>query len=622
MRVRALSVVFAGLFLAACSFGSRQDPLPDGRGPVEFMSVAELKQLVAGGRSLPARFKTVVEGTEFTEYDITIRDVVNNAGVWMIIFTSESPIVGGMSGSPTYARGMDGRLKKVGAIAYSMTRFMSGLQWGGISPMEYMRAEARSGVGAAQGISPPKSFAYQGMEFAPLAAKLSVRTGFGDFAGKGAAADLREGMPLVVDILEWTDANGVSTTVSATGTITEVGTNGEISGFGHPFLGARTARYNFRTCRIIGTVYSRMGSFKMSGDSSPVLGTIEYDGVYGIYGTIGGVRERPVTEFTMDFSSQGKPTGSYQIRMATSPLTSLIMDMAFAYVGEVAGVPIPRQASTASFSSTVELEGHEPIVFSQVFTSTRLPFGPEIYYASSYENACKKFLQDVYVPLGAMRFGFKITKTRLSFDFAQGLAPELNVASARVAPKLTWGKDAFLDLLLVSKDNTVTLSKRVKLPIDWSQVEKPVYTAETKDTEKEAEKVVNGRVSLYTVDKFNDALTENEKEAENPPYYLDAKDALEQFRNKLARGNRMLFAMARLRKASGSHPKPPAAAAAPTLPAGSAGTDWLLERKRQTERKTTVRYEASVPFSVPLPAVPVGFMVGSTGIYLFFEVVQ
>lgn len=610
MRVRGLlTVVFVALLLA---------PIADAQESVEFMSVAEAEQLLAAG-PVAATFKSVPEGSTLREYDIVLRGIVSLYDIKIFVFTSKDFVVGGMSGSPVTVKGLDGRPKLLGALAYRMTDFAVGDHWGGISPIQYMHEEALGNRRApASGV--PGSFVHEGRTFTRLGMIPTTHT-----SGTAASADrqwpLAAGMPITMDLLEVTDAAGLSTTVSATGTITYISPSGELYAFGHPFMDARTARYNFRTCRIVGTIYSNFGSHKLSGERSPVMGTIDFDGAYGIYGRVGNADQRPVTEFSTEFSSSGVETGRYRVRMATTSLTPTIMGSAFYLLGALAKVPFPEQASTVVLTSTIELEGHEPVRFSRVFTSTQEIFGARTIYNSSYQNAYTMFLEDVYVPLTVSRFKLKVGNTHASFEFSDGVAPSLKVARAKFPSKITWGEDPVLDLLLVSEDNTITLSRHVKVPFDWDKIEKPVYTTGTKDTEKQEEKVVGGVLSIYTASVFSEVLSDNEKEVVFPLYFLDAKNYLDHFRQRLERGNRMLYARATVRKRSGvddASPESPVPAHGELV---DSGDGWVIG-KGLNERRVTVEKEKHIRFPANLPPVPPGYMVATIKRFLPFEIVK
>ncbi len=607
MRVRMFVAVVVAMLLA---------PIADAKDDVEFMSVAEMEQLLAKG-PVNATFKTVPEGSKLVKYKIQLKEFISLGHIRIVVFTSKHFVAAGMSGSPVMVKGLDGRTKLFGALSYSMDQFTVGHQWGGVTPIEYMHAEAQGGLEAATVASMPTSFTYQGVSFTPI--DTTVRPGTITGA-RDRSWPLVAGMPITADILEWTGSDGVSTTTGSTGTITYVSPAGEIYAFGHPMLGARNVRYNFRTCRILGTVYSHMSSHKISGEESPVLGTIEYDGAYGIYGRVGGASERPVTEFTAAFSRAGKPTGSFQVKMATSPLTTRIMGFAFKLIGEVAKVPFDAQPSTVAFSSTMKLEGHAPVEYSQVFTSSQFQFGPNTVRNSSYENATEAFLEGVYTPISTHRMGFKIMGTHLSFDFSDGIAPSLKVASVKFPTTIKYGENPVMELLLVSEDNAVTLSKRTTVPLDWSTIEQPTYTADTKDTDKQSEKVVRGSLAVYSVHYLGSFLGENEREVEAPLYFLDAKDYLANFRKNLGRSNRMLYARVMVRKRSGLDE------AATTLPTATLvaeeTVDWIKSSQGLTERKVTTHKETSVHFSANPPPVPAGYMVAPITKMVQFEVVQ
>src|SRR3989338_7339723 len=99
-----------------------------------------------------------------------------------------------------------------------------------------MMEEAESG---SQNLGMTRSFNYQGMSFKPIAVGDREISGLESvFGGKfivttssagttttanAAKPALKAGMPIVVDLIEWTDEKGEVSTISAMGTITYVG---------------------------------------------------------------------------------------------------------------------------------------------------------------------------------------------------------------------------------------------------------------------------------------------------------------------------------------------------------------------------------------------------------------
>lgn len=648
--MRRLAVVFLAFALAGVPFGCGFPPSPPAvTQDVPFMDLNELRQRMSQG-SVWGTFVTVTSGSERVSKSLRIEGLLEEGAMRMVVFTTHHYIAAGMSGSPVYITGADGKVKLLGALSYFLSPSAAGSQWGGITLIQDMRMEAGKMSGGMFNGAPSPQVAYKGKTFVPIALgnrsvpeelfasgklddsgleflKANKFMMYGGTAGGPVVQPtynqpLEPGMPIVVDLLELTDPSGKTITISAMGTVTYVSREGTVYAFGHPFLGARDVRYRFRTGKVLGTVESHDMSFKLPGEHSPVLGVIAYDGAYGIYGRVDRQDTAVEHPLKISFRRNGGEASEYKVEMARTPyrpqLTAMVMEM----LGEHYGSPMPTQASTTGLKATVPLEGYKPVTFGGSYSSNSFQFGPKVVYRSSFQNAYEDFMARVYLPLSNSSFGFKIPDIALEFDFSDGIKPSLKLAAVRFPEKVRFGSTPVLEILLVSQDNKTAMSRSVPVTIDWSQVEEPTYTAETKNTEKQDEKIVGGAFTVYTAEHFATYLSENEKERVFPAYFLNAQDCLEYFKRTLARNNKVLFARVAVRKRTGQTPEPADQKELSLTGPRSVQNGWTVSRRGLSERRVTVHQDGALLVTLDMPEPPGGYTIASSVKSISFEVVK
>ena len=147
--MKVLTVLLC-IFICLCSATLAVELNPD-----EFMSVDEIKPGMKGIG------KTVFAGTKIDEFQIEVLDVVKNAigpkgdVVWVLCSggpLEETGVLSGMSGSPVYING-----KLIGAVAYRLGQFAK-RPIAGVTPIASMlRIFENEELDAGYSIKPPKS---------------------------------------------------------------------------------------------------------------------------------------------------------------------------------------------------------------------------------------------------------------------------------------------------------------------------------------------------------------------------------------------------------------------------------------------------------------------------------
>lgn len=587
----------------------------------QLMTLKEVESLIESSpnKELKGYFMSVPRGTDMKTYDITIRGVLKEPGLKIILFVTNEKIVAGMSGSPVYVNG-----KLVGAMGYSVGNFsFNDHSWGGISPISSMLEEAKQGS-LLSGIV--RTFSYKGMLFEPIAVGYQPISGLESLAsGKFILSTqvvvdkphfdrkksvLKAGMPIVVDLIEWTDKKGETTRVSAMGTITYIDTKGRVFAFGHPFLSSRNVVYSFRTAEVMGTVFSESNSFKLSGKTSEVMGAITFDATYGIFGTTSLDELKKLHHFNLEFKSEGKIIDNFDIRVADSILTPLLSQTAFKMIGETNGAPMPEEASVTQLDVKVELQGREAIIWKELFASSAAKFGPSTIYISSYDAANGAFFGGVYSLLFDNKYGLKISNVSISADFIRGKSQVFKLGAYKFPNKVVWGQDPILEVLFVSQDNIMAVVKKVPVKVDWANVEKPIYTNDTLDTEKESEKAVHGLLRIESATAFFRSLFGNEKQKLMPEYFLGPEDFLANLSSRLEITNQKVFTRVFLKSRSGLFDEA-IAGFQDIMPSDvpMAHKGWYVISGGLKERKTTLKNEGVVIFYVDLPQIPSGYII-------------
>lgn len=643
--MRQIRIVFVVMFFVVFSTVANAQ---------EFMSLDKLRTLLdkSPSRTVNAQFKSVSIGTKIETYNIILRDVIREPGLEFIPFVMSDKIVAGMSGSPVYVNN-----KLVGALAYQLNSpdRPGDYNWGGISPITHMQEDAESGRNRLGAVS---RFTYQGMDFVPIATgNQAIPESFFEMIKsendgnlisdlKSLAGDkfvistkqsgqtksslglvskisLKAGMPIVVDLIEWTDEKGQTTTVSAMGTITYIDDKGKIYAFGHPFLNSKNVVYSFRTAEVVGSIFQDR-SYKLTGRQSDVLGTITFDSTYGIYGSTSFDELSKLHRFNLEFRTNGKPFHQFDIKVADSILTPLLSQVAFSIIGDTGGAPMPEEVSVTQLDVKVEFQGRGVLVWKELFASSAAKFGPSTIYTSSYEAASGAFFSGIYGLLFNNKHGLNISNVFISADFIRGKSQVFKLGVYKFPNKVVWGQDPILEILFVSQDNVMAIVKKVPLKIDWAKVEKPIYTKETLDTRKDVEKVVQGLLRIEGSTSFLHYLSNSERQKFTPEYFLGPEDFLANLSSRLEITNQKVFVRIFLKSRSGLFDEA-IANVKDIMPQDVPMTDntgWHVISGGLKERKTTVKDEGMVVFYTDLPQIPSGYVVDPRMQEIFnFEVV-
>lgn len=156
--------------------------------------------------------------------------------------------------------------------------------------------------------------------------------------------------------------------VSGIGTVTEV-VGDTVYGFGHNFLGYGNVNFPLAAGQIHTVIASRDMSFKL-GQAGPIAGTLIYDQATGIVGKIGQMpRLIPITITVKRFNDS--KTKTYNCQIAYNRMyTPMLIQTAISGAGTLAG-PLPPDHSV-KYKTTVNIEGFDPIVFSDLSSGTKL----------------------------------------------------------------------------------------------------------------------------------------------------------------------------------------------------------------------------------------------------------
>ncbi len=618
--------------------------------PKDFMSLEELRVILKNG-PVDAFFMSVPKGIAPKKYKVKVEDVYTEPGLEVVMFTTKDKIVAGMSGSPVYVRG-----KLIGALAYGFNDFAE-ISWGGISPISlmYEDQQASSFFGEAAKSQPTRAgFFYKGKKFTPIALGTEdappfligeaekISSSFADTLRKGkfvistneAATRgqssnwgaLKEGMPIKVDLFEWKDKTGKVSSLGAVGTVTYVDPNtARIYVFGHPFLGAKNVRYAFKACRIIGTVLSEHESFKLSGESSEVMGLIDFDSDYGIYGQVSLKELDKLHNFNLELKKEGKTYNNFAVRIADHhALVPIVASFALGSIGEIYNAPLPNEPSVTELTARLEIKGYQDLESKLTAFSESSIFGERIIYSSSYNVALGKFIAEVFSPVFFSSYKFEISKVELSANFVPGKPKELKRAICKFPSKVVFGEDPVLEILLVSEDNSIALEKRMTVHVDWSKVEEPIYTKDKKGTEKENEKIINGLIAIFGSAFVQIRFSEEEKQVIFPDYFLGPKDFLKSFSSRLSLIDHGLFG--RLFTQAKSSVVDQEVATAESVVSDKAVTDekgWHLVSGGIKAKKNSVKKENLISFQIQFPPVESGYVVYSKiNETLLFEIVK
>src|SRR3989344_3651954 len=343
---------------------------------------------------------------------------------------------------------------------------------------------------------------------------------------------------------------------------------------------------------------------------SAILGVITYDGDYGISGYLSLDSLSRLRSFDLEFKNQGKPIDRFQIKVADSVLTPILAQAAFNMVGNMVGAPTAEEPSVTQFDVRVDLDKGGPIVWKELFASTSTRFGPSIIYSSSYSEAQKSFFGDIYDTLLNNKYGLNISNVFVSIDFIRGRSQVLKLGPYQFPNKVIWGQDPSLEIVFVSQDNLIAIAKKAIIKIDWSKVEKPAYTKETLDTDKNSEKIVRGLLRIEGAAAYSSSLSASERQKFQPEYFLGVEDFLNNLSSRLEITNRRIFVRTGLRARSGLFDEA-IANAKDIMPDGIKTEEkgWHVLSGGLKERKVTLKDEGMIIFNLDLPDIPSGYIV-------------
>lgn len=590
------------------------------------MSMDELKTLIEKSNTgtLPAHFESVPRGRTIKKYEIQIRGVHNSGGIEMIVFTTKHKIVSGMSGSPVYVNG-----KLVGAVAYRMSTFnFDDLKWGGISPIEKMISDANGEI--SNNLS-QEAYKTQMAGFEPIPLgyiPLSDRSwnlsgGFISLntlelseinSEEWVDKEIKPGMPIVVDLLEWEDDEGNITLGGGVGTVTYIDKDGRIFAFGHPILNAKNSTYNFRTCNILGTIFSELNSSRFGGKMSPVMGTIDFDSSYGIYGVFGSAESEKLNHINLEFSKDGEKFKSFKVKIADMSLASILAADALKNIGTFNGAPLDGEPNSTELTVNIELEGYPDISWQDVYPPKEFSFGPSTTRFSSYKSAIDSFFQNLYPAIFGSDFDFKVNSVDIKANFISKQARELRLAYFDFPKKVIWGENPVLGITFISKDNSIALSKKMEVDISWDLIEKPVYDEASKESAKEYSKKVIGTLSIYSSFQHAMSLSDNERNIFYPKYFLNAQDFLEYIERTLSLSSRSVFAKTKIKAKEGLFDAILASNKKNNysdIRGNVDEKDWTITEGGINTRKIDIKDEGKVPFYIDFPLVPSGFVVSA-----------
>ena len=327
----------------------------------------------------------------------------------------------------------------------------------------------------------------------------------------------------------------------------------------------------------------------------------------------------------MGFYNQGQKFNSFKIRIADNrALVPLIAGLVLSIIGETNNAPLPNEPSVTELEAKLTIKGYEEIESKQLSSSTSFAFGERMIFVSSYEAAVNKFISEIYSPIFFSSFNFQITHVEIRADFFPGKPQELKLVAFNFPRKIVWRENPVLEVLLVSQDNSIALEKRLEIKIDWDKIEEPIYTRETKETEKENEKKVEGVLRIFTLASGQASLTEKERQELFPSYFLGPKDFLQSFSRKLKLANKGLFGRLDIQAKSGlPDTKSDSGESILSDKTKSEQENWHIIEGGIRTRKTASKNLDYVNFSINFPPTPSGYIIDSkVSDGLQFEVVK
>ncbi|MBI4244334.1 MAG: hypothetical protein HY606_09620 [Planctomycetes bacterium] len=298
----------------------------------DIMTLDELTSLVKqakqNGKTVKGYGKTVFYGTKPEKFDVEILDIVENfigEGYDCILFRFDSPfirkedssIVAGMSGSPIFVND-----KTVGALAYGYSWGRVNNRLGFATPIEYMLQELETksikssvlpthtgGSPSETGVQRLFPICMSGGLNSTFEKKIALlnekfpNNPFKDFNFIGVGSDSKV---LKNDVTTNIEAGSVlgaefvggDMSMAGIGTATYVKDN-KVLAFGHPMMSSGT-KYKFpMTTGSISAIIALFPRCFKQGVANKEIGSIDYDGIASINGTLGGVAPKATAKYIM-----------------------------------------------------------------------------------------------------------------------------------------------------------------------------------------------------------------------------------------------------------------------------------------------------------------------------------
>jgi hypothetical protein len=408
-KCRPVALLAALLCCAATLRAGEPDP----------KSYWEVKDIKAG---MTGTGKTVMVGTKLEEFGAEVlgvmRDVSPGRDMVLCRLTGcnleHAGIIQGMSGSPIYVQG-----KLLGAVAFAWEFAKDPIA--GVTPfgqtVQYVRsndrriaaealAKERAVVRAAwvelpidpaADLTPVRAAGASLAGMRPIATPLAT-SGFGPRAlallqerlgplglapmAGGAAQEeivkaegdkpLVPGAPLSVAMVTGDfDISGI-------GTVTHV-EGDRVYGFGHPMFGLGACEFPLMT-GYIHTIYPRASVSMKMGSPLKVVGVIDTDVSTGIAGRIGPKPDLLPLTVKVKTGTYAEPR-TYKVQSVREPtlLATLVMSVLTNAIDTEGNLP---EELTAHLTTTINVKGHEPIVFRDTLSGPRYsgPMGPAMLF--------------------------------------------------------------------------------------------------------------------------------------------------------------------------------------------------------------------------------------------------
>ncbi|MDO8516476.1 MAG: hypothetical protein Q7S28_04445 [bacterium] len=415
---------------------------------------------------------TTFEGDTPSEFNVEALGMVPHGEAWLLLvrlsdkdgknILESAHVYHGISGSPVY---FDGKL--VGAVAYAVDWEKEAI--GFVTPFENSYKENQGRRVVAKMAEAPKDVVIGGKQYAlkPLMAFDTVLRA----TPRGTAEVHTVAQPNNKFCPGCAVSVGIVTgdlTLAGSGTITAV--DGDtIYAFGHPMLGgAGIVSYPAWRTSVLTVLPSTHSSFFYVGNFKGDEATIEYDGTFGVYGTIGKTAEMIPVDLNVTVNGATKSLhcnvvyGQIAVealqRVAATPLVELkelMGDVVLEFNGSIA----PRGFSSVN---THEYYGRGAYDEMNIFQQFLSAVGTQ-YFAN---------LQALF----QAKSDLKIDKLTLSFKIIPGLRQTLLEKAWLRSPEVVACGSLSLEFLLLERGldpEAVRYTKTIELEIPESAQGRP-----------------------------------------------------------------------------------------------------------------------------------------------------